>query len=280
MGGMAPVAGTGSGTGGSASGSGGSASGSGGSASGSGGGANSKFSFFVTSLKSMQQLAKNEKGFGGDLRYGEATGLAGADKICREIAEIGLPGAGKKEWRAFLSTVSGGPDGGPVHAIDRVGEGPWYDRLDRLVALNKMDLAQDRPRGADPAIIDDLPNEHGVPNGVDGAPGCTRGFGMGGGNPCPDNHQILTGTGPDGRLYKASPDFTCNDWTSVAPEGSPWCGHSWPREVSGTNWMSSAADGGCAPCVMLEEKGGVSADCVGSAGGYGGFYCLAVSSTP
>ena len=44
-----------------------------------------------------------------------------------------MSGAGAKSWRAFLSTIRGGPDG-PVHAIDRVGNGPWYDRLGRLVA--------------------------------------------------------------------------------------------------------------------------------------------------
>lgn len=86
------------------------------------------FSFFVTSFAALQRLAKSPDGFGGDLRYGEPDGLAGADKICREIAESSMPGAGSKTWRAFLS-VTKGPDGMPVHAIDRIGNGPWYDRL-------------------------------------------------------------------------------------------------------------------------------------------------------
>ena len=56
-----------------------------------------KFSFFVTSVTAMKELARafgrGEEGFGGDLRYGEATGLAGADKICRTVAvaSIGTP---------------------------------------------------------------------------------------------------------------------------------------------------------------------------------------------
>src|SRR5690242_13734842 len=49
-----------------------------------------RFSFFVTSYRAMQKLSGSEAGFGGDLRYGEADGLAGADKICREIAESSL----------------------------------------------------------------------------------------------------------------------------------------------------------------------------------------------
>ena len=40
-----------------------------------------RFSFFVTSLKAMQELSGNEDGFGGDLRFGETgpgAGLRGA----------------------------------------------------------------------------------------------------------------------------------------------------------------------------------------------------------
>ncbi|KFE64865.1 hypothetical protein DB31_1883 [Hyalangium minutum] len=65
------------------------------------------FSFFVTSLEAMRQLSGSQNGFGGDLRFGEATGLEGADKICRTIAEMSEPGAGQREWRAFLSTSTG-----------------------------------------------------------------------------------------------------------------------------------------------------------------------------
>jgi hypothetical protein len=244
-------------------------SGGGSSSAAAGGGAPaSKFSFFVTSVGALQKLSNSDQGFGGDLRFGKPSGLEGADEICRQIAEQALAGSGAKGWHAFLSATAGGPSGGPVHAKDRIGAGPWYDRLGRLVAASKADLLQSRPRGADPVIIDDLPNESGVPNHSDGAPGCT-------GNNCPDNHQVLTGTDEMGMLKSSDPAATCNDWTSSMADGMPWCGHSWPREGSGQNWISSAADGGCAPCVSLKEMGGVRAKCVGSAGGYGGFYCLA-----
>jgi hypothetical protein len=260
-----------------------------------------KFSFFVTSVGSMTALAEEfgvgEEGFGGDLRYGEATGLEGADKICRTIAERAMPGAGSKTWRAFLSTTAGGMNGGPVHAKDRIGTGPWFDALGRTVAMTLTALlTPDRPMGADPLIANDLPNEFGIPNHSDGAPGCT-------GNDCPDNHQTLTGTNCKGELYTGGgtmgganeitptcvnitppnnpPDtgYTCNDWTNRMPEGKPWCGHSWGRQGSGMSWMSSAKDAGCAPCVALEEGGGVNPNgpkCVGQAGGYGGFYCFSL----
>jgi hypothetical protein len=246
------------------------------------------FSFFVTSVEAMQRLSSNPNGFGGDLRFGKADGLSGADEICRQVAEDSMPGAGSKTWRAFLSVVNG-PGGGPVHAKDRIGTGPWYDRVGRLVAASLTNLIQERPQGADPAIRDDLPNEHGIPNHL-ACEGCA--------NPqqCCDNHDILTGTGPNGMLYTGSSgsgggpgagggffncsglQCTCNDWTSaVGSAGTPWVGHSWPRQGSGVNWMSALAEAGCAPGVFLNEMGGPQGDTVGGGGGYGGIYCFAVA---
>ena len=126
------------------------------------------------------------------------------------------------------------------------------------MASNLTQLLMDRPGDADLAIKNDLPNELGIPNHADGS----------------DNHAALTGTGADGMLYTvATPtsDSTCNDWTSKEASGKPWCGHSWPRTGSGTNWMSSSATGGCAPCV------GTGTNCVGGSGGYGAFYCFALN---
>lgn len=255
-----------------------------------------KFSFFLTSLASVRKVSGNQEGFGGDLTFGETgdgAGLRGADKICKAIAELGMPGAGAKDWRAFLSTVKGGPNGGPVHARTRIGNGPWYDAAGRVVSMTLESLiGTNRPGGADQAIRDDLPNEFGIPNHGADAPGCS-------GGDCPDNHQTLTGTNCLGELYmgggsvggqneitsdcsKFTPpnnpvpnaEYTCNDWTSKEAGGKPWCGHSWPRQGSGLSWMSAARDGGCAPCARLADAGGVSEACVGSAGGYGGFYCF------
>jgi hypothetical protein len=233
-----------------------------------------RFSFFVISLGAVRALSGNMDGFGGDLRYGESgdgAGLRGADKICGAAAEMAIPGAGAKTWRAFLSATTGGPGGGPVHARDRVGEGPWHDAVGRLVASNLANLLKDRPADADPAIRQDLPNEHGIPNHMDGAPGCS-------GGQCPNNHAVLTGTGADGALHTAltpATESTCNDWTSKEPTGSPRCGHSWPRAGSGTNWMSSTIVDGCAPCTGPGTAAG--ARCVGITGGYGGFYCFALT---
>ncbi|HEX2880928.1 MAG TPA: hypothetical protein VHO25_15455 [Polyangiaceae bacterium] len=227
------------------------------------------FSFFVASIEAMHMLSGNEKGFGGDLRFGQADGLSGADEICRQTAEMGMEGAGQKEWRAFLSTTAGGTNDGPVHAIDRIGEGPWYDRLGRLVAMNKTDLAQPRPVGAHEVIVDDLPNEHGIPNGYP-VPG----------GPRVDNHHVLTGSDAQGMLYSTNMGDTCNDWTSSeGGTGIPRCGASWPRS-EGDSWISYRDPGGCAPGYNLVEGADPSPEdalAVGSYGGYGAIYCFSLT---
>lgn len=243
---------------------------SGGSSESSGGIPTEPFSFFVTSLGAMQQLSGSPDGFGGDLRYGEVgpgAGLRGADAICAAIAEQSMPGAAAKQWRAFLSAAAG-EDGMPVNAIDRIGEGPWYDRIGRVVAMTKEELQNERPLGGDPAIADDLPNEDGVPNHQ---PDPTQ--------PEVDNHDILTGSDDIGQLL--DPDATCDDWTSsVGQEGvRPRVGHSWPRNGGGgRHWISEHDAGGCAPGVNITGGGGPQPGdyTVGAGGGYGGIYCFAL----
>jgi hypothetical protein len=205
------------------------------------------FSFFVTSLKAMQRLSDNEDGFGGDLRFGETgdgAGLRGADKICATIAEQSMPGNGKT-WRAFLSATQG-EDGQQVDAITRIGDGPWYDRVGRLVAANKADLAQERPAGADEAIVDDLPNEDGVPNH---APDLTAGE--------VDNHDVLTGSNEQGELFSSSAGSTCLDWTSALGDaGQPHCGHSWPRRGGPNDGPTGGPGGPGGPGGMMFSGGG------------------------
>lgn len=237
------------------------------------------FSFFVTSLRAMQTLSGNPLGFGGDLRFGEegpGAGLRGADKICEAVAEMSMPGSASKQWRAFLSVASDA-DGKPVHAIDRIGDGPWYDRLGRVVSNTRADLLHDRPLGADPAIQDDLPNEQGIPN-KQPDPNL----------PPEDNHHTLTGSDSNGQLFGAM--ATCRDWTSakgdLATEGRPRIGLTFPREGGpvnsmSSNWISALIEAGCAPGVTLMPTPPPGPDDmfvdVGSGGGYGAIYCFALS---
>jgi hypothetical protein len=218
------------------------------------------FSFFITSLEGIRRASGNQNGFGGDLRHGQADGLAGADKICSELAEYAMPGAGAKPWRAFLSAMGAN---GPIHAIDRVGNGPWYDRQGRILAMTKADLLFTRPRGAHPAIVNDLPNEFGIPNHrPDPA------------QPQVDNHHFLTGSDTQGRLVA---NGTCNSWTSLTGPG-PRFGYSWPLQ-NRQHWISGATESGCGRGIDIDGGGGPvpSNPVVGSGGGYGGFYCFVLT---
>lgn len=226
------------------------------------------FSFFVTSLEAMQRYSGSESGFGGDLRFGEATGLAGADKLCTTIAEAELSGAGAKGWRAFLSATTGGADGGAVHARDRVGAGPWYDRHGVQVATSIEGLLGERPDG-DASIVDDLPNERG--ESQENQPGANAAG-------TADNHDVLTGTDQSGQLDASDAAATCGDWTSTTVSGRPRLGHSWPAS-SGQSWITAHTAAGCAAVVNLVDNGPGSRSCsgVGCGGGYGAIYCFALS---
>jgi len=211
-----------------------------------------RFSFFVTSMDTMIAQSGSADGFGGDLG-----GLAGADAICQTAAAA--VGFGAKTWRAFLSATDDG-NGNPVNAIDRIGAGPWYDRNGRLIATDLAGLRHTRPAG-DAQVINDLPDENGVPTTTLG-----------------DTHDILTGSNDSGELETNDLDATCNDWTSASAVGfdeTVACGHSWPAP-SGQHWIASHHLRGCAPGINLVQNGPGSGHCVGCGGGWGGFYCFAL----
>ena len=208
------------------------------------------FSFFVTSLATMRAQSGSQDGFGGNLG-----GLAGADQICQTAANA--VGFGDKTWRAFLSTYNGGS---PIHAIDRVGTGPWYDRNGRLIANNVAGLiAGNRPAG-DAQTVSDLPDENGTP--------LTQ-FG--------DSHDVLTGSNTSGRFDGSSQINTCNDWTdaSAGVPNTVRVGHSWPAQ-SGYHWIRAHTTRGCSPGVNLIQNGPGTGTSVGAGGGWGGIYCFAL----
>jgi hypothetical protein len=215
-------------------------------------------------------------GYGGDLG-----GLAGADEICSMLAAASNPGD-TKVWRAFLST-SGFMGGERVDAIDRVGPGPWFDYNGLPLALNVAGLLPDgndgRPSGADPELAEMFTDE----NGEDARPSAQI-----------DNHDTLTGSGPDGRLFDDGEDgnvATCEDWTSSTLRGNQGnlagnggqvpVGHSWPRSGNnGRHWISEHTVNGCEPGADVD--GGAGAPMgdfrVGAGGGYGGFHCFALGA--
>jgi len=190
-------------------------------------------SFFVTSAGS---------GKGADLG-----GLAGADRLCQELATAA--GAGKKQWRAYLSTTATG-GGKLVHARDRIGKGPWYTADGRLVARN----------------VDEL---HDL-NSINRMTALTeKGAKVNGRAESPNMHDILTGSTPDGRAAVSDKDTTCGNWTKSG-EGSAIVGHHdrWglKDDEPARSWNASHPSRGC------------SQDNLRSSGGAGMLYCFAANT--
>jgi hypothetical protein len=191
----------------------------------------SGMSFFVTSVGS---------GKGAD--FG---GLAGADKHCQSLAAAA--GAGGRTWRAYLSASAAG--GAPaVNARDRIGKGPWQNAKGVVVAKDVAEL-----HGANNLTKQTALNEKGaVVNG--------RGD-------TPNQHDILTGTQPDGTAFGGAEDKTCGNWTKSGTEGSAIVGHHDRTGLDTTppalSWNSSHPTKGC------------NDDGLKSTGGAGYLYCFA-----
>ena len=128
------------------------------------------FSFFVTSVGS---------GKGAD--FG---GLAGADAHCQKLAAA--VGAGDKTWRAYLSTQAA--NGQPaINARDRIGTGPWYNVQGGLVARSVSHLHGD------------VHEEARIGNALNWRSALTEtGAFVKRSGDTPNEHDILTGSRPDG----------------------------------------------------------------------------------
>jgi hypothetical protein len=193
--------------------------------------------FFVTSAGS---------GKGADLG-----GLAGADRQCQALAAAA--GAGNRTWRAYLSTSAA--NGQPaIHARDRIGQGPWYNAKGARVAQNLADLhgdTLDMARVGNTLTRATALNEKGE---------MVKGFGD-----TPNQHDILTGTQPDGKAYPDNADHTCQNWTGSG-EGSAQVGHFDRTGGPNTSWNSAHPSRGCSQENLV------------GTGGAGYFYCFAVTS--
>ncbi len=172
-------------------------------------------------------------------------GLAGADKHCQSLAAAA--GAGKRTWRAYLSTTASG--GTPaVHARDRIGKGPWHNAEGRLIARNLQEL-------------------HEGVNNINRMTALTEKGGVVNGRAdSPNMHDILTGSRPDGTAMAGDADkTTCGNWTKSGP-GAAIVGHHdrWGLrdDEPSRSWNSSHPSRGC------------SLDNLRASGGAGMLYCF------
>jgi hypothetical protein len=172
---------------------------------------------------------------------GNFGGLEGADAHCTALAEAA--GVTGKTWAAYLSTST-------VDARDRIGDGPWTNAKGDVVAQDIGALhGADNMIGKETAL-----NEKGeMVNG--------RGD-------SPNQHDILTGSQPDGTAFAGAEDRTCGDWTRSGAEGAAMVGHhdrmGLRDDAPSKSWNSSHP-----------TRGGCSQEALQGTGGAGLFYCFA-----
>jgi hypothetical protein len=189
-------------------------------------------SFFVTSTGS---------GKGAD--FG---GLEGADKHCASLASAA--GAGNRIWRAYLSaSASGGA--AAVNARDRIGKGPWENAKGATIAKDVQELHESNNLTKQSALTE-------------------KGEMVKGRGDQPNQHDILTGSQPDGTAFAGAEDRTCGNWTKSG-EGSAMVGHhdrlGLNEEPPSKSWNSSHPSRGC------------SDEALRGTGGAGLLYCFAAN---
>lgn len=178
--------------------------------------------------------------------------LAGADAHCQKLATA--VGAGNKTWRAYLSTQA--VDGKPaVNARDRIGKGPWYNAAGVAIANDVAHLHGDTLEQAR------LGNNLSLRTVL-----TEKNKSINGGFARPNQHDILTGSQPDGTAYPPGEDKTCSNFTSSADgKGSARVGHFDRTGGGSTSWNSVHDSRGCSQS-NLEATGGA-----------GLFYCFAIN---
>jgi hypothetical protein len=190
-------------------------------------------SFFVTSVG---------LGKGADLG-----GLAGADAHCQMLAAAA--GRGNSTWHAYLSTQGAGA----VNARDRIGTGPWANAKNQVIAANVAELH------GDTLEIARMGNRITKTSALS-----EKGEMLNGVGDTPNEHDILTGSQPDGRAYTDAADHTCGNWTSSGM-GTAQLGHFDRMGGGNASWNSVHPSQGCSQPNLV------------ATGGAGKLYCFAIN---
>jgi hypothetical protein len=136
-----------------------------------------------------------------------------------------------------------------VNAKDRVGKGPWQNAKGDVIAKDVAEL-------------------HGTNNLNKQTALTEKGATVNGRGDSPNQHDILTGTQPDGTAFPPGDDKTCGNWTKSG-EGSAIVGHHDRQGLDASppalSWNSSHPSSGC------------SAQALVSTGGNGYIYCFATN---
>ena len=203
--------------------------------------------FFVTSV-----------GKGDGANYG---GLAGADAHCQTLATAA--GRGDAKWVAYLSTQGANA----VNARDRIGNGPWFNAKGQQIAASVAELHGDtieQARMGNRIQKTTALNEKGeLVNGV---------------GDTPNQHDILTGSTPDGRAFTDAADHTCSNYTSNASVTPPPAGQQAPPGPSVQLGHHDRLGGPNASWNAVHPSRGCSQPNLVSTGGAGLLYCFSPSA--
>src|SRR4029079_9224928 len=135
----------------------------------------------------------------------------------------------------------------------RIGSGPWFNarggRIGGSVAELHGDTIEQARLGNALGNQLALTKKNTIVSGV---------------GDMPNQHDILTGSQPDGRAYTDGMDHTCSNYTSSTPRrGNVQLGH--PHKIGNPNgsWNSAPASRGCSQPELIPT------------GGNGYLYCFA-----
>ena len=192
-------------------------------------------------------------------------GLTGADQMCQSQAQA-LGGANAtRTWRAYLSQEQRG-NTPRVNARDRIGPGPWFNVKGVLIASNVADLHGDQQRDRNNMQKANVLTVKG-----EAVPGVERPQGT------QNEHDILTGSDPQGRAYTDGLDHTCGNWTSDALQ-LPQANQNFPAErARAMLGHSDRSGGGNVSWNSAHMSQGCNKAALNATGGTGRFYCFAIN---
>jgi Collagenase NC10 and Endostatin len=197
---------------------------------------------------------------------GNLGGLAGADQICQSEAQAIGGRAAMRTWHAYVSQEQRGTTP-RINARDRIGSGPWYNVKGQMIASSIADLHGDQAGTRDRNNVQRLTALDAKGNEI---PGVTA-------PPGGNQHDIMTGSDPDGRAFIDGYDHTCNNWTSdqmtlpqqnqnvPADRARAMLGHSDRSGGQNTSWNAAHLSQGCTKQALINT------------GGAGRLYCFATN---
>jgi hypothetical protein len=197
---------------------------------------------------------------------GNLGGLSGADQICQTEAQAIGGRAATRTWHAYLSQEQRGTTP-RINARDRIGSGPWYNVKGQMIASSIADLHGDQAGTRDRNNVQRLTALDAKGNEI---PGVTS-------PPGGNQHDIMTGSDPDGRAFIDGYDHTCNNWTSdqmtlpqqnqnvPADRARAMLGHSDRSGGQNTSWNAAHLSQGCGKQALINT------------GGAGRLYCFATN---